>query len=48
MSDHDGGKAEESEHESEDDGEILEESPCGRWQKRNEEVGNIVLPVYIV
>ena len=38
MSDHDGSKAEESEHESEDDGEILEESPGGRWQKRNEEV----------
>ena len=39
MSDHDGAnKAEESEHESEDDSEILEESPCGRWQKRNEEV----------
>ena len=39
MSDHDGiGKNEESEHESEDDGEILEESPCGRWLKRNEEV----------
>jgi len=30
---------EESEHESEEDeSEILEESPCGRWLKRNEEV----------
>ena len=24
--------------ESEDESEILEESPCGRWQKRREEV----------
>lgn len=30
-----GGKEEESEDES----EILEESPCGRWQKRKEQVG---------
>lgn len=29
-----GGKEEESEDES----EILEESPCGRWQKRKEQV----------
>ncbi|KAJ8397404.1 hypothetical protein AAFF_G00439530 [Aldrovandia affinis] len=28
-----GGKEEESEDES----EILEESPCGRWQKRKEQ-----------
>lgn len=26
------------EDESEDESEILEESPCGRWQKRREEV----------
>ncbi|KAJ8375023.1 hypothetical protein SKAU_G00056030 [Synaphobranchus kaupii] len=34
-----GGKEEESEDES----EILEESPCGRWQKRKEQVsqGNV-------
>lgn len=34
-----GGKEEESEDES----EILEESPCGRWQKRREQVsqGNV-------
>ena len=25
--------------ESEDESEVLEESPCGRWQKRREEVG---------
>lgn len=31
-----GGKEEESEDES----EILEESPCGRWQKRKEQVGS--------
>ncbi len=24
--------------ESEDESEVLEESPCGRWQKRREEV----------
>lgn len=30
---------EEEEEESEDESEILEESPCGRWQKRREEVG---------
>lgn len=29
--------------ESEDESEVLEESPCGRWQKRREEViGNYV------
>lgn len=28
----------EDEDESEDESEILEESPCGRWQKRREEV----------
>lgn len=26
--------------ESEDESEVLEESPCGRWQKRREEVSN--------
>lgn len=31
--------ATEDEDESEDESEILEESPCGRWQKRREEVG---------
>lgn len=30
--------ATEDEDESEDESEILEESPCGRWQKRKEEV----------
>jgi len=25
--------------ESEEESEVLEESPCGRWQKRREEVG---------
>lgn len=30
---------EDEEEESEDESEILEESPCGRWQKRKEEVG---------
>ena len=29
----------DSENESEDEeSEVLEESPCGRWQKRREEV----------
>lgn len=31
---------EDEEEESEDESEILEESPCGRWQKRREEVNN--------
>ena len=33
---------EDEEEESEDESEILEESPCGRWQKRREEVGGYV------
>ena len=32
---------EDEEEESEDESEILEESPCGRWQKRKEEVGGV-------
>jgi hypothetical protein len=28
----------DSDGESEDEGEVLEYSPCGRWQKRREEV----------
>lgn len=31
---------EDEEEESEDESEILEESTCGRWQKRREEVCN--------
>lgn len=34
--------ATEDEDESEDESEILEESPCGRWQKRREEVRHII------
>ncbi|XDV47801.1 hypothetical protein PO909_017357 [Leuciscus waleckii] len=30
--------SEEKEDESEDESEIVEESPCGRWQKRKEQV----------
>lgn len=30
--------SEEKEEESEDESEIVEESPCGRWQKRKEQV----------
>lgn len=35
--------SEEREEESEDESEIVEESPCGRWQKRKEQVsqGNV-------
>lgn len=29
--------------ESDDESEILEESPCGRWQKRKEEVTSFIL-----
>ena len=35
------------ESEDEDESEVLEESPCGRWQKRREPVGSspiIILP----
>ncbi|KAG8522471.1 Nuclear receptor-binding protein [Galemys pyrenaicus] len=34
----------EDEEESEDESEILEESPCGRWQKRREEVNQRNVP----
>jgi len=29
--------------ESEEECEVLEESPCGRWQKRREEVASVNL-----
>lgn len=32
----------ESGEDSEDESEILEESPCGRWLKRREEVRSLV------
>lgn len=32
--------SEEKEEESEDESEIVEESPCGRWQKRKEQVSH--------
>lgn len=38
--------SEGKEEESEDESEILEESPCGRWQKRKEQVG-VCVYVYI-
>lgn len=39
----------ESGEDSEDESEILEESPCGRWLKRREEVNvNIYLFTYNV
>uniref|UniRef100_A0A673NJZ3 Nuclear receptor-binding protein n=1 Tax=Sinocyclocheilus rhinocerous TaxID=307959 RepID=A0A673NJZ3_9TELE len=34
----------DEEEESEDESEILEESPCGRWQKRREEVNQRNVP----
>ncbi|XP_028328866.1 nuclear receptor-binding protein-like [Gouania willdenowi] len=34
----------DDEDESEDESEILEESPCGRWQKRREEVNQRNVP----
>ena len=40
----------ESGEDSEDESEILEESPCGRWLKRREEVSfyyNLLLYKYI-
>lgn len=33
----------ESGEDSEDESEILEESPCGRWLKRREEVSPFLL-----
>ena len=30
-----------------DDEEVLEESPCGRWQKRREEVSRCILEVNV-
>uniref|UniRef100_A0A665SW94 Nuclear receptor-binding protein n=1 Tax=Echeneis naucrates TaxID=173247 RepID=A0A665SW94_ECHNA len=36
--------ATKDEDESEDESEILEESPCGRWQKRREEVNQRNVP----
>uniref|UniRef100_A0A673Z9Y4 Nuclear receptor-binding protein n=1 Tax=Salmo trutta TaxID=8032 RepID=A0A673Z9Y4_SALTR len=46
MSEEDGkpDQALEDEDESEDESEILEESPCGRWQKRREEVNQRNVP----
>lgn len=32
----------ESGEDSEDESEILEESPCGRWLKRREEVSDCI------
>ncbi|KAM4592896.1 nuclear receptor-binding protein-like isoform 1-T2 [Odontesthes bonariensis] len=40
----DATSATEDEEESEDESEILEESPCGRWQKRREEVNQRNVP----
>lgn len=37
---------EDEEEESEDESEILEESPCGRWQKRREEVLEMSVGVF--
>ncbi|XP_061523345.1 nuclear receptor-binding protein-like isoform X1 [Phycodurus eques] len=39
-----GSTTTEDEDESEDESEILEESPCGRWQKRREEVNQRNVP----
>lgn len=33
----------ESGEDSEDESEILEESPCGRWLKRREEVSAVII-----
>lgn len=39
---------EDEEEESEDESEILEESPCGRWQKRREEVWEVYVHLNVV
>lgn len=36
----------ESGEDSEDESEILEESPCGRWLKRREEVSTYVMKYF--
>ncbi|KAL6113280.1 nrbp1 [Pungitius sinensis] len=41
---HSATTATEDEDESEDESDILEESPCGRWQKRREEVNQRNVP----
>lgn len=38
MAEPDEGSTNKADSESEDECEVLEESPCGRWQKRREEV----------
>lgn len=38
MAEPDEGSKIKADSESEDECEVLEESPCGRWQKRREEV----------
>ncbi len=35
----------ESGEDSEDESEILEESPCGRWLKRKEEVSRFLITI---
>lgn len=37
----------ESGEDSEDESEILEESPCGRWLKRREEVCFYLIHLYL-
>ena len=34
--------------ESEEESEVLEESPCGRWQKRREEVPTFFCTAYCI
>lgn len=38
----------ESGEDSEDESEILEESPCGRWLKRKEEVSVFNIPLFML
>lgn len=38
----------ESGEDSEDESEILEESPCGRWLKRREEVCFFLIYLYLL
>lgn len=37
----------ESGEDSEDESEILEESPCGRWSKRRQEVGGSLKELFV-
>lgn len=44
--DHVRERSESQQDDSEDESEVLEESPCGRWLKRREQVSSVYLLLY--